>query len=98
MKLTSVNPFEGLEEFVSENEPLAARTWYKIGGPARWFIRPRSVEELQEATARCVEANVPIYVLGLGANLLVSDDGVDGAVFHFDAEHWRHVRYNGNTV
>ena len=54
----------GLEEVVAENVPLAPHTWYKIGGPARWFIRPRNVEELQEAAQRCVENNIPIYVLG----------------------------------
>ena len=42
MKLATANPFTGLEEFVIENEPLSKRTWYKIGGPARWFIQPRS--------------------------------------------------------
>ncbi|MEA2735569.1 MAG: UDP-N-acetylmuramate dehydrogenase, partial [Humisphaera sp.] len=78
MKLATQNPFAGLEEIVNENESLAPHTWYKIGGPARWFVRPRTVEELQEASRRCVENNIPIYVLGLGANLLVGDDGVNG--------------------
>ena len=98
MKLATANPFQGLEEFVLENESLAKRTWYKIGGPARWFIQPRSIEELQEAARRCVENEVPIYVLGLGANLLVKDEGVDGAVFHLDADHWRRVRFDKNKL
>ena len=98
MKLSTTQPFSGLEEIVTENEPMAPHTWYKIGGPARWFVRPRNVEELQESVSRCVENEIPIYVLGLGANLLVGDDGVDGAVFRLDAEHWRHVRYNKNIV
>ena len=92
------NPFAGLEEAIVENEPLAPHTWYKIGGPARWYVRPRSLEELQEASRRCVENNIPIYVLGLGANLLVGDDGVNGAVFRFDQEHWRRVKFNGPQV
>jgi len=92
------SPFAGLEEVVSENEPLAAHTWYKIGGPARWYVRPRNVEELQEATRRCTENNIPLYVLGLGANLLSGDAGVDGAVFRFDQEHWQEVRIAANTI
>ena len=84
MTMQVVSPFSGLEEVVAENVPLAPYTWYKIGGPARWFVRPRSVEELREAALRCLENNIPIYVLGLGANLLVSDAGVDGAVFRLD--------------
>ena len=79
MKLSTLNPFSGLEEFTTENESMAARTWYKIGGPARYFIRPRSAEELQQASQRCAENNIPIYVLGLGANLLVSDVHADRA-------------------
>jgi len=97
-RMRIASPFSGLEEAVSENEPLAPHTWYKIGGPARWFVRPRSVEELQEAARRCSENNIPLYVLGLGANLLVSDAGVDGAVFRFDQEHWRRIRFEANTV
>src|SRR5438067_12436879 len=95
MKLASVNPFSGLEEIVSENEPLAPHTWYRIGGPARWYIRPRSVEELQLAAQRCADSNIRVYVLGLGANLLVGDNGVDGAVFRLDQDYWRHVDYSG---
>src|SRR2546430_17098996 len=89
MRIATTSPFEGLEEAVAENVPLAPYTWYKIGGPARYFVRPRTVEELQEASRRCIESQIPIYVLGLGANLLVGDAGGDGAVFRFDQEYWR---------
>ena len=98
MRIAQINPFEGLEEAVTENVPLAPYTWYKIGGPARYFVRPRTVEELQEASRRCLESQIPIYVLGLGANLLVGDAGVDGAVFRFDQEYWRRVKYTKNIV
>src|SRR3954453_3986825 len=94
MRIAKINPFEGLDEAVEENVPLKPYTWYKIGGPARYFVRPRSVDELQLAAKRCVENDIPIYVLGLGANLLVGDQGVNGAVFRFDADHWRRVTYN----
>src|SRR5687768_251614 len=98
MILHTDNPFSGLDEAVTEMEPLAPHTWYKIGGAARWFVRPRNVEELQEAARRCVENEIPIYVLGLGANLLVGDDGVNGAVFRFDQEYWRRVKFEKTTV
>jgi UDP-N-acetylmuramate dehydrogenase len=99
LHLTSSNPFAGLDEpVVAENVPLAPYTWYKIGGPARWFVRPRNVEELQDCARRCVENDVAIYVLGLGANLLVGDAGVDGAVFRLDQDYFRRVRYHENQV
>jgi UDP-N-acetylmuramate dehydrogenase len=98
MRLATPNPFAGLEQFVKENEPLAPHTWYRLGGPARWYIQPRTPEELQQAAQRCAEDGVRFYVLGLGANLLVSDHGVDGAVFRLDAEYWRRARYEKNLL
>lgn len=98
MHIAIENPFAGLEEIVTENYPLAPRTWYKIGGPARWYVQPRDPAELARAAARCVENEIPIFVLGLGANLLVSDQGVNGAVFRLDAEHWRRVKFEGTRV
>jgi UDP-N-acetylmuramate dehydrogenase len=92
------NPFSGLDEAVTQHEPLAPHTWYKIGGPARWYVRPRSLEELQEAAQRCTENDIPIYVLGLGANLLVADAGVEGAVFRFDQDYWRRIQFNASSV
>ncbi|MGD1277406.1 MAG: UDP-N-acetylmuramate dehydrogenase [Tepidisphaeraceae bacterium] len=96
--LKLANPFSGLEQIVEENVPLSRFTWYRIGGPARWLIRPRSVEELQESARRCAESNLRAYVLGLGANLLVSDAGVEGAVFRLDADFWRRVHFDNNRV
>lgn len=98
MQLVSSQPFAGLDEIVQENAPLNRLTWYRIGGPARYLVRPRGLEDAQEAARRCAENNIPVYVLGLGANLLVSDAGVDGAVFRFDHEHWRTVAIDRNML
>ncbi len=98
MNMQITQPFSGMEAIVAENVPLALHTWYRIGGPARWFIRPESIEQLRLAVARCRENSIAMYVLGLGANLLVGDEGVNGAVFRLDAEAWRTVRYDGRCV
>jgi UDP-N-acetylmuramate dehydrogenase len=98
MRIGTTNPFAGLDEIVTADVPMAPKTWYRIGGPARWFVQPRTVEELQEAAGRCVENDIPIYVLGLGANLLVGDSGVNGAVFKLGEEYWRRVKFDNNVV
>jgi UDP-N-acetylmuramate dehydrogenase len=98
MKLHAEQIFEGLDSIVTENEPLAPYTWYRIGGPARYFIRPTGIDDLRLAAERCLENNIPMYVLGLGANLLVGDQGVNGAVFRLSEENWRKVRFEGNTL
>lgn len=98
MRITTTSPFFGLDEVVQEDVPLARYTWYGIGGPAKYFIRPRSIEELQLASQRCAENQIPIHVLGLGANLLVSDAGVNAAVFRLDQDFFRHVKFEKNIV
>jgi UDP-N-acetylmuramate dehydrogenase len=72
--------FAGLEEIVEADGPLAPHTWLHIGGPAGYLVTPRSIEELAEVVRRCRENDVPLYVLGRGANLLIDDAGVRGAV------------------
>ncbi len=98
MSLRIANPFAGLEAIVAENYSLKRHAWYRIGGPARYFIRPRSREELADAIGRCVENNIPIYILGLGANLLISDEGVDGAVFRLDEPAFESTTISGEIV
>ncbi|MEM8873047.1 MAG: UDP-N-acetylmuramate dehydrogenase [Planctomycetota bacterium] len=90
-------PFSDLD-YVTPDAPLAPLTWYRIGGPAQYLVQPRSVDELREAARRCSEENIPIYVLGLGANLLVSDDGVPGAVFRLDDPAFKTVKIDGSTL
>ena len=83
--------FAGLEEIVKADEPLAPYTWFGIGGRATYLISPRSVEELGEVARRCRENEVPMHVLGGGANLLVDDAGVKGAVIRIGAGEFARV-------
>lgn len=70
---------------VDRDIALGPMTAYGVGGTARWLARPASVEELIALVELCRISAVPIYPLGKGANLLVSDDGVDGLVLRLDA-------------
>jgi UDP-N-acetylmuramate dehydrogenase len=90
--------FSGLEEIVEQDHVLAPHTWYRLGGPADYFIRPRTVEELREVIRRCGENDIPLYVLGLGSNLLVSDAGVRGAVIKLTGEQFEKVEYQNDQV
>jgi len=65
---------------IVEQELLAAHTTFAIGGPARWFARPDSVDQLGRLVRRCREMDIPLLTLGLGANLLVSDEGINAMV------------------
>ena len=85
--------FAGLEEIVKKDEPLASRTWFGIGGPARYLVEPRTTDELADVVKRCRDNEVPIYVLGGGANLLVDDAGVKGAVIHLAGGQFAEVQF-----
>ena len=79
---------------VKENAPLKDLTWYGLGGNADYLVRPQTVEQLKEIMQCCHENDVPVHVLGFGSNLLVSDEGVRGAVLKLDAPSFCEVKFD----
>src|SRR6266571_2873406 len=65
---------------VSENEALASRTSFGIGGPAEFFVELARPEAIEKAIEGCRERDIPYLLLGAGTNLLVADRGVEGLV------------------
>lgn len=90
--------FEGLEHIVREQEPLAAWNWLRIGGSAEFFAEPTSVEELKEILKRTHAANLPVWMLGSGSNILVRDQGVQGVVIQLSAPAFCEIRSSGNEI
>ncbi|SCH00626.1 UDP-N-acetylenolpyruvoylglucosamine reductase [uncultured Ruminococcus sp.] len=66
-----------------ENISLSQYTSFKIGGPCPLMLLPHTVQEVEQAVVSCKQENVPYLILGNGSNMLVSDDGYDGAVIWF---------------
>ncbi len=78
---------------VRMREPLARYTSFKVGGPADYFVEATTVRGLT-ACLRVMEGHgVPVLLLGNGSNLLVSDQGVRGAVLRLRGE-FRRVRWH----
>ncbi len=71
---------------IEENVPLSRFTTIGTGGPARWFARPETLDELAEALAFAREHEVGVAVVGLGSNLLAADDGVELLVLKLAGE------------
>jgi UDP-N-acetylenolpyruvoylglucosamine reductase len=69
---------------VVQNYPLARLTTVRTGGPADWFARPGSEEQLAELLAWADQAGIQVGVVGSGSNLLVADDGFRGLVLKLD--------------
>ena len=70
------------------NVVLAPFTTFKIGGPADLFYEASSADELATAVAAARAVDIPFFLLGLGANILVGDRGFRGLVIHNTARHW----------
>jgi UDP-N-acetylmuramate dehydrogenase len=65
---------------VLDRERLDRHTTFQVGGPADWLIEIRTVNELTGVLAAARDADVPVTLLGGGSNVIVSDDGLPGAV------------------
>ncbi|MFR2644694.1 MAG: UDP-N-acetylmuramate dehydrogenase [Blautia coccoides] len=65
---------------VNVYEPMKKHTTFRIGGPAEYYLRPHSVDELRKILHICKRENLPFFILGNGSNLLVSDKGYQGVV------------------
>jgi UDP-N-acetylenolpyruvoylglucosamine reductase len=71
---------------VEEGVPLARLTTFGAGGPARFFARPDSVDELVELLAWAAAEGVAVEPIGLGSNVLAADAGVDALVLRLAGE------------
>ncbi len=67
------------------NCPMSLYTSFKIGGPADVMIKPHSVEQLKTVLNVSKKHNVPVFAIGKGSNLLISDDGIEGAVINISS-------------
>jgi UDP-N-acetylmuramate dehydrogenase len=81
-----------------ESVLLAPYTTLGIGGPARFFCEARSEDQISEAAQFAHDANLPLFVLGGGSNLLVSDAGFNGVVMHVAVSIPKREITEGDTV
>ena len=82
---------------MEENVALARHTTIGTGGPARWFARPETVDELTDALRWARDQGVPVEAIGLGSNVLAHDHGVDALVVKLAGE-LAAVRLEGDVL
>ncbi len=68
------------EASVKTDERMANHTTFRIGGPADYYVTPKTVGELSAVVQLCRQEQMPYYVVGNGSNLLVSDSGYRGVI------------------
>jgi UDP-N-acetylmuramate dehydrogenase len=74
---------------ISEHEPLAKYTSWRIGGPARYFANATSPDELRAALHWARDYDLPLFILGGGTNILMADQGFPGLVLRYRSQELR---------
>lgn len=93
--------FEDLRAILPEGaakmeESFSQHTTFQIGGPADVMVWPETIEEMAKIVALCYRKKYPLFVLGNGSNLLVSDEGMEGVVLN--TERMATIRFIDNGV
>lgn len=72
--------------FCAERDiPLSELTSFRVGGKARFVVRPRTYEMIRDVVSFTSENRIKLMLLGKGTNVLASDSGFDGIILRFDA-------------
>lgn len=85
------------EDKIFENEPMKHHTTFRIGGPADLFIAPENTKEVEHACRIAKEQKIPLFILGNGSNLLVSDKGIEGMVLQI-YKNFSGISVNGTEI
>ena len=83
---------------VRENEPMSRYTTFKIGGNAQLLVFVPNISALKAILMQCDEEKIPVFILGKGSNLLVSDKGIEGVVIKLDGGFKKITLVDDDTV
>jgi len=79
------------------NQSLAELTWFRVGGPAQVLFTPVDEDDLAYFLKH-LPADLPVYVVGVGSNLIVRDGGLPGAVIRLAPRGFGEASANGDIV
>jgi UDP-N-acetylmuramate--alanine ligase len=88
----------GNEGDVRLYEPLSKHTTLRVGGPAQFWVEPRTENAFAELIRFCRQENLPLFVIGRGSNLLVRDGGIRGVVVHPCGGDFDKIKIDGNEI
>ena len=77
---------------ILENEMMNKHTTFQLGGPAKFFIKPKSINKIIKALQLCKEYSIEYFILGNGSNLLVSDKGFDGLIINIHEDNFSDLK------
>jgi UDP-N-acetylmuramate dehydrogenase len=77
---------------IMENEMMNKHTTFQLGGPAKFYIIPRSINKIIKVLQLCKEYSIEYFILGNGSNLLVSDHGYDGLIINIHENNFSNLK------
>ena len=77
---------------ILEYEMMNKHTTFQLGGPAKFFIKPKSINEIKQVLLLCKQYSIEYFILGNGSNLLVSDIGYDGLVININEDNFSDLK------
>ncbi len=80
-----MHPFDDFQDIVTADEPMAPHIWFRLGGPAAFLARPRTLDQLLGLIRRCRDEQMPFKLLAGGSNILVRDEGTKALVIHLES-------------
>ena len=100
----SINPNDNYQVFkeklklildndeIFENEMMNIHTTFQLGGPAKFFIIPKTINKIIKVLQLCREFFIDYFILGNGSNLLVSDNGYDGLIININENNFSDLK------
>jgi len=92
--LTNIIP----QERIKQNELMKNYTSFKIGGPAEFFIKINTLEELKKIIKLCKNNKIQLTLIGNGSNLLILDKGIKGIVIKLELKEIQINKTEGKKV
>lgn len=92
--LQTILASSNLQPLIQTQVSLHDKNWFRTGGPAQFFCQPQTAQEFQQALQFAQHHNLPVFVLGQGANILISDDGFEGLVIRSQLHTIEHIPYD----
>lgn len=84
------------EDIYLYNEPLSKHTTFRIGGPAKFWVEPRDIDELRDILKNVNSRDLKYRVIGNGSNILIRDNGVPWIVIRLS--NFKGMSIEGSTI
>ena len=77
---------------IFENEMMNKHTTFQLGGPAKFFTKPKSINKIIKIIQLCKRYSIEYFILGNGSNLLISDQGFDGLIINILEDNFSDIK------